>query len=190
MENHEKVVIPDMNVPYEPEEPYMDLRDRALAACNTITEVGLDIEITKESKDEGAALATAYAESPEEASKKASNKKMATLTPASLAMAGSILNEFGQSVVESASTVRNLVTNKLILETENPDPRVRLKALELLGKISDIGLFSEKTEVKITHKSAEDVRNRLRSKLSKLADIQEAEIIETRPINVAKELGI
>ena len=67
---------------------------------------------------------------------------------------------------------------------------MRLKALELLGKISDVGLFSEKSEVKITHKSAEDVRNRLRSKLSRLADIQDAEIIETRPINVGEELGI
>ena len=66
--------------------------------------------------------------------------------------------------------MRNLVTNKLIIESENPDPRVRMRALELMGKISDVGLFAEKSEVTITHQTTDDIKDRLRGKLAKLVN--------------------
>ena len=92
------------------------------------------------------------------------------MTPASLVLTNSILQEFGQSVAESATQIRHLVTNKLLLESENPDPRVRIRALELLGKISDVSLFAEKSEVTITHQSTDDLRAKLRQKLEKLVN--------------------
>ena len=116
------------------------------------------------------------------------------LTPASLILTNSILDEFGQSVVKSAVHIRHTVTNKLILETENPDAKVRLRALELLGKISDVGLFSEKSEVTITHQSTDDLKARLRKKLEKLAEpddkIEDAVVIDGESFNVDEELGI
>ena len=42
--------------------------------------------------------------------------------------------------------------------------------MELLGKISDVGLFAEKSEVTITHQSTEDLRDKLRGKLEKLVN--------------------
>ena len=127
-------------------------------------------------------MATSYATDPEKTSKKVTNKRAAALTPASLVLTGGILTEFGQAVAENAIQIRHLVTNKLILETDNPDPRVRVRALELLGKISDVGLFSEKSEVTITHQSTDDLREKLRAKLMKLAnpedDIQDAVVID------------
>ena len=104
---------------------------------------------------------------------------MGQLRPASLVLVGNILDEFGQSVVESANHIRHLVTNKLLLETENPDPRIRLRALELLGKISDVSLFAEKTEVTVTHRSTDELRDVLRSKLTKL--INPEDIIDVTP---------
>ena len=85
-------------------------------------------------------------------------------------MAGAIIEEFNHSVVESSKQLRNLVTNKLIMESENPDPRVRMRALELLGKISDVGLFTEKSEVTITHQTTDDIKEKLRGKLAKLVN--------------------
>ena len=170
------VVEPELGVPFSPDTPYIDLRERAEAACNTalkLSEHGLDIKPTKEDKDVAAKLAISYAGDPEKTSKKVTTKKAASLTPASLLMTNSILQEFGQSVVESAKQVRHMVTNKLVLETDNPDPRVRIRALELLGKISDVGLFAEKSEVTITHQSTDDLRNKLRSKLAKIIDAEE-----------------
>jgi hypothetical protein len=122
-------------------------------------------------------------------------RKAATLTPASLVMTNSILTEFGQLVAENAVQIRHMVTNKLILETDNPDPRVRIRALELLGKISDVGLFAEKSEVTVTHQSTEDLRLKLRSKLAKLVNPEEDSeenvvIIDSEVIDVAEELGV
>jgi len=107
-------------------------------------------------------------------------------------LTNSILTEFGQLVAENASQIRHMVTNKLILETDNPDPRVRIRALELLGKISDVGLFAEKSEVTVTHQSTEDLRLKLRSKLAKLVNPEddEAVIIDSEVIDVAEELGV
>jgi hypothetical protein len=87
-------------------------------------------------------------------------------------------------------TVRHLVTNKLILETENPDPRVRIRALELLGKISDVGLFSEKSEVTVTHQSTDDLKAKLRRKLEKLVNPVEEIVLDGEIIDLDVELGI
>jgi hypothetical protein len=102
------------------------------------------------------------------------------------------LTEFGRHVVDSAITVRHLVTNKLVLETENPDPRVRIKALELLGKMSDVGLFTEKSEVTITHQTTDDLKAKLRHKLQKLSqpdNIEDAVIIDGEAVDVDKVFG-
>ena len=175
----------------------MDLKARAKASKNTAEELskhGLDLNPDAEDKDVAAKLALAYAENPDSTSKKATTNKMATLTPASLVLTDNILKEFGQSVVKSAVHVRHLVTNKLLLETENPDPKVRIRALELLGKISDVGLFAEKSEVTITHQSTDDLRKKLKQKLENLVKVedlpQETVVIDGESLNVDEELGL
>jgi hypothetical protein len=191
------IVEPEMGVPLEKNPPPIDLKDRVESAANTAKELGehgLDLEPTKEDKDVAAKLVTAYADNPEKTSKKATSNKLAALTPASLLLTNSILQEFGRSVVESSVQIRHLVTNKLLLETDNPDPRVRIRALELLGKISDVGLFAEKSEVTITHQSTDDLREKLRSKLAKLVnpadEVENAVVIDGEPLNVDEELGL
>ena len=191
------VVEPELNVPMEKGEPSVDLKDRMKAAANTAKELGehgVDLEPTKEDKDVAAKISVAYADDPADVSKKVTEKKISTLTPASLVLTDNILKEFGRSVVESAVQIRHLVTNKLLLETDNPDPRVRIRALELLGKVSDVGLFAEKSEVTITHQSTDDLREKLRSKLAKLVNppekIENAIIMDEEGIDVDKELGL
>lgn len=186
------VVEPEFGVSISPDTPYIDLKARAEYVCNTAKKLGLELDPSKEDKDVAAKLSMAYAEDPEKTSKKVSSKKAATLTPASLLMTNSILQEFGQSVADSAVQIRHMVTNKLVLETDNPDPRVRIRALELLGKISDVGLFAEKSEVTITHQSTEDLKDRLRSKLAKLVnpEVDDAIIIDGEAMDVNSELGI
>jgi len=189
-------IAPEIGVPFSDEVPYEDLRDKAEAACNTaleLSEYGLDVEPNKDDKDTAAKLAAAYAEDPEKTSKKATTKKISTLTPASIILTNNILQEFGHSVAENATQLRHLVTNKLLLESENDDPRIRIRALELLGKISDVGLFAEKTEVTITHQSTDDLRNKLRSKLEKLVEpieyAEDAVILDGETLDLDEVLG-
>ena len=167
---------PELGVPLSKGARKLDLKKRAEAAANTaldLAEFGLDLLPNKEDKDVAAKLTSAYASDPEKTSKTASAARMSTLTPASLVLTSNILSEFGRSVVESSVQIRHLVTNKLLLETENPDPRTRIRALELLGKISDVGLFAEKSEITITHQSTDDLKAKLRRKLEKLVPVEE-----------------
>ena len=191
------VVEPELGVQIDKTTPSIDLKDRMESAANTAKELskhGLEVEPTKEDKDVAAKLAVAYADNPVKTSKKVTPKRVAALTPASLILTNSILQEFGRSVVESSVQIRHLVTNKLLLETDNPDPRVRIRALELLGKISDVGLFAEKSEVTITHQSTDDIKEKLRSKLAKLvnpqSEVEDAIEIDGEAVDVSKELGI
>jgi len=184
-------IKPEIGVEVVEPDPCIDLKDRTEAACNTamqLAEHGLDMQVTKEDQDNAAKLVAAYAEDPENTSKKVTNKRTASLTPESLVLSDAILKELGQSVVQNSLHLRHLVTNKLLLESENPDARIRMRALELLGKISDVGLFSEKSEITVTHQSTDDLRARLKGKLEKLI---EGEVIEdVTAIDLDEELGL
>ena len=178
----------DRGVPLLDDEPFCDLRIRVAAACETVnylsavdddTHPRLETKASALDADVAVAIAREYAEDPEKASKKVSRTRIAKMTPASLVLTNSILQEFGTSVAESATQIRHLVTNKLILEADNPDAKIRLRALELLGKISDVGLFAEKSEVNITHQSTGDLRANLRKKLEKLVkEVEPPEEVE------------
>ena len=173
---------PENGVPVYDDDPAVDLSVRARAATITAKQLeqeGLDLTPTAEDEAMASMLSISYAKDPEETSKKATKARVAELTPASLVLTNSILSEFGRSVVESATSVRHLITNKLILETENPDAKIRLRALELLGKISDVGLFAEKSEVTVTHQSTDDLKQNLRKKLEKLVNPPE---IDDEPV--------
>lgn len=187
---------PELGVPFSAGTPYMDLKERAAAACNTALQLsahGLDLTPNKEDTDTAAAILVEYAEDPEKTSKRMTPNKMSAIRPASLVMADNILQEFGQSVVESSIQIRHMVTNKLLLEAENPDAKIRLRALELLGKISDVGLFAEKSEITITHQTSDDLRAKLRGKLEKLVNpppaVEHATIIDSTPLSIDDELG-
>lgn len=184
----------EMGVPIPPDEPYVDLRDRAEAACRAVAlleESGFEIpDSTLEDRDVAAKLTAAYAADPEKTSKAVNHVRASTMTPPALAHIRDYLDSFGQAVVSHAAEVRHLVTNRLLEESNNPDPRIRIRALELLGKISDVGLFSEKQEVTITHKTTDELRDRLRGKLQKLVKKSEIVPLDGDIIDVDAELGL
>ena len=193
------VVDVQADVPVPADNPSIPLADRIAAAAETtklLAEHGLQLEATSEDRTNAAALATAFAEDPIATTKKATPRRTAVLTPATLLLTDRILKDFGHSVVKNSIQIRHLVTNKLIEETENPDARIRIRALELLGKVSDVGLFAEKTEVTVIHQTTDDIRDRLRDKLTKLVDvtpdedIEDAVVLDGQTIDIDAELGI
>lgn len=125
-------------------------------------------------------LLVSYASNPDMVKKAISAQRIGTMTPAALRQVDHLLRQFGSAVVGDAVQIRAYVTNKLLEESDNPDPRIRMKALELLGKISDVGLFAERTEVTVTHQTTDDLRETLRAKLGKLVkdDAIDAEVVD------------
>lgn len=196
-------VIPDKGIPIPPVVPYVDLRKRASAACDTANLLqahGLVIEEDDFTNQIAASLSLAYAADPEKTSKTVNHTRTASLPPASVVKINDILNEFGTLVAREAEAVRNLVVNKLLLETENPDGKIRMKSLELLGKMTGIDLFTDRKEVTITHQSPDELREKLREKLEKLralehdpvldAQFEPLPIIGGEEIDVDAELGM
>jgi hypothetical protein len=78
-----------------------------------------------------------------------------------------ILHESGQTTLVRPHHIKTLVTNKLIIETEHRDPKVRLKALELLGKFTDVGIFTERKEI-VQTSTADELRAKLQEKIRTL----------------------
>lgn len=88
-----------------------------------------------------------------------------------------MLSAYDWEFVEQAKELRGYVVTKLIEETENPRPQIRLKALELIGKITEVGLFTERIEIKKTDLSDADLEARIKEKLNRFAgviDVQDA----------------
>jgi hypothetical protein len=185
-------INPDAGIPVpegdQETRDFLEVVRAAAATVELLKENGLDTAFDDPEECQSTAdyLAQSYAADPEATSKAATPRNIAKLPPQSLIFTRNILDEFGQQVVTRSVEIRHLVTNKLILESENPDARIRMRALELLGKITDVGLFTERSEVTITHQSTDDLKNSLKEKLSRLksvgssstSDVEEAEDAE------------
>jgi len=162
---------PEMGLDIPDDVTYMDLRARAEAACRTaekLQEHGVVVEPDDVDRETASTLVAAYAKNEEKTSKAVSNVRTRDMTPASLVETNRILKDYGHLVAKHAAEVRNTVVNKLIMETENPDARIRIRALELLGKMTDVGLFTDRKEITVTHKSADELREKLHEKLTVL----------------------
>ena len=114
--------------------------DSLAAAVNTvdlISQLGGDISFDNNDLEKAAGLITG------------SNKPNAprSLMVSSEAKAASVLiKQFDFQAFSDQVQARNFITNKLIALADSGDPKVELKALELLGKHSDIGLFTESND--------------------------------------------
>lgn len=164
---------PDTAVPILDEVPIVDLRERINAQAATaelLVDAGLDIEVTQQDIEDANALVQAFAEDPQLVSTKVDHNNSSKLSTGAVLLVRQIMDEFGGAILESATNIRNLVVNKLIIETGNADPRIRIRALELLGKMGDVALFTERSEVTITHQSTDDLRAKLKSRLTKLKE--------------------
>jgi hypothetical protein len=60
---------------------------------------------------------------------------------------------------------------KLVEETAHPDAKIRLRALELLGKVTEVALFTDRVEVKKTDLSDAELEERIKEKLARMAQI-------------------
>jgi hypothetical protein len=84
---------------------------------------------------------------------------------------------------------RAAITNKLMEIANCGDPRYELKALELLGKHSDIGIFTQRSEITINYKNPDDLENEIKERVKRLLN---ASVVETVSLedSLDEELGI
>jgi hypothetical protein len=107
--------------------------------------------------------------------------------PATVAHLMVMMRDYDHQVVEDAVQLRRFITNKLIEETTKENATNRIKALELLGKISDVGLFTEKTEITVKDASMDDLQSQIRGKLLKI--LGKSKVIDASYEVIEKEMG-
>jgi len=189
-------IIPEANKPlpddFDSEEPTSFEKRVKIAAATAkiLLEAGAEIPSTPEDKKEAEDVFKAFTDpNSTQATTSANNKALSV--PSTVQHLYAMLQDYDHQVIDEAVQLRRFVTNKLLEDTGHTDARHRLKALELLGKISDVGLFTDKTEITIHAGSIDNLEDQIRSKLFKILgtnlavdtsfDVIDAEMGEIKP---------
>ena len=115
----------------------------------------------------------------------ASKQKLLEMeTPEEVKSVMNMVTAYQWKFVEQAQELRSMAVTKIAKETDHPDARIRLKALELLGKVTEVALFTDRVEVKKTELSDSELDEQIKKKLEKymgvvdVADVEDIEVVE------------
>lgn len=98
-------------------------------------------------------------------------------TPEAVRHLVSMLSAYDWEFVEQAKQMRGMAVAKIIEETNHPDARIRLKAIEMLGRVTEVALFTDRVEVKKTDLSDAEIDKKLQDKLDKLLNVIDVETV-------------
>jgi hypothetical protein len=156
-----------------------------------------ELAVTANTMDLLEGLGMAIESTPQEAEKtkklvKAAiqNQKVSGLQNTHVAFAAKeFLRNYANQLALDVHEVRSAVTSKLMEIANCGDPKYELRALELLGKHSDIGLFTERSEITVNYKSSGDLENAIKERVKRLLN---ADVIDVTPLNdnLDEELGV
>lgn len=179
------ILTPDLEIPFiDPNDQDFDkltLRERAEVAVKTINILG-SAGAEFEDDYEDLAVARDVIRGEEKL-----DEKLLSKNPGAIAHVQRLLTEYEEQVVVEAARLRNYVTNKLILESDDNDARIRIRALELLGKISDVGLFTEKSEITYKTKSDEELDEELEKRIQSILSKNTIDITPEEVFGSARE---
>ena len=153
----------DKKIPFDlsDEQPKTHADSIAIAAntANLIEQLDGSLDFTAKDFQAAAALATG----------KEKPKVPTTVSKTGMAKVLAIaVKECDFQVFADVQQARNFVTNKLVALADCGDPKLELKALELLGKHSDIGLFTERSEITVHHTSSQSLENSIKERVKRL----------------------
>jgi hypothetical protein len=174
----------DHPVPFnvEPDETDTFYEEMTVAAgtAEMLEELGAPLEIDPTVLDREKALIEAVAK----------KQQAAPLKNYSTALAASgFLKTYGQNLAFDVGQVRAALTNKLLEIANCGETKYELKALELLGKHSDISLFTERSEITINYNSPDALEAAIKERVKRLLN---ADIIDMTPpgMDLDEELGV
>jgi DNA polymerase III delta prime subunit len=164
----------DHPVPYDlTEEKPATLLEEMAVAGNTAElqeSLGATLDVSEGDMEKEKELLRAVAEA----------KKPTNLTNQTTAFAAAaFLRTYGAQLAMDAVQARSAITNKLMEIADCGDPRYELKALELLGKHSDIGIFTERSEITINYKSPEELEKAIKDRVKNLLN---ATVVDVTPL--------
>ena len=88
-------------------------------------------------------------------------------SPHAMQHLGAMLEAHDWEFVQHAKELRSMVVTKVLKETDHPDARIRLRALEMIGKITEVSLFTDRVEVTKVDLGDAELEQRIRQRLEK-----------------------
>ena len=157
--------------------------DAQLNTANWLKEItGEDDTILNKAQEQKAAEAftSLTLDAPE-----AKNHLLNMQVPEEIRSTVAMVSAYQWKFLDQAEELRSMAVTKIIQETDHPDARIRLKALELLGKVTEVALFTDRVEIKHTEMSDDELTEKIREKLSRYmgkVDIVDARMVENEVI--------
>ena len=108
-------------------------------------------------------------------------------TPAAVRHITGMLAAYDWEFIQQAQEIRGYTVAKLFEETQNPNASIRLKALVALGKVTEIGLFTDKIELKKETLTGTELDQRIKDKLSKFMGVVDIQEVTDVPENVTHD---
>jgi hypothetical protein len=172
-------------IPYDTSDEELDtFADKLASVCNTaelLEELGAPVETTRGSLREEADLI-------DKAIDQQNITPLKSSLPAALG-AAAFLKAYGQSRALDVDQVRAALTNKLLELADCGEIKYELKAIELLGKHSDIGLFTERSEVTVNYNNPDSLEAAIKERVKRLLN---ADVVDMKPLgmDLDEELGL
>ena len=145
--------------------------ERMKIAGNTallLKELGIDETVTPEEEAQAKAMFDKLDETEKNSDPKPEEKAIKQVGVA--LKLGGYISEYEKQVVADKIQVRTVVVNRLMEISQDEDNKTALKALELLGKASD--LFTERSEITITHKTSDELKAAIKERIAQLMQMQ------------------
>lgn len=163
--------------------------DAQLKTVDWLAELGAtlddDIDEAQETSSARKAFQKLITTNNEEESKEA---LVSIKTPAAVRHLTGMLTAYDWEFIEQAKQLRGYTVAKIVEETKNPNANIRLKALTLLGKVTEVGLFTEKIEIKKDELSDAELELRIKEKLNRFMGVVDVVDIEQQPDTLTVEM--
>lgn len=171
-------------LPYSPEdirtESFLDELTTSANTAGLLEELGVPLEVDPSTFEQEKAFLEGAIK----------GQHVAPLANYSTALgAKAFLQQYGQALAMDANQVRAALTNKLMELANCGEAKYELKALELLGKHSDISLFTQRSDININYNSPETLEKAIKERVKRLLD---AEVVDVTPVSTSldDEFGV
>lgn len=171
-------------MPFEKAAP-ADILDAQVETSDWLEKLGVPSDADLDAKSQQSAARDAFTSLNFDTDNAKQRTTLAVIkTPAAVQHLAGMLTAYDWEFVNQAKELRGYTVSKILEETKHPDARIRLKALQMLGSVTEVALFTDRVEVTKIDASEEDVEKRLRLRLSKfLSPADGAAVTDVTPVS-------
>lgn len=159
-----------------------DVLSAQVATEQWLAELGVDDDETVANQQQTQAARKAFGSLTTNADTTEQKASLAELkTPAAVRHLTGMLAAYDWQFIDMAQQLRGYTVAKILEETKSPNANIRLKALVALGKVTEVGLFTEQIEVKKVEMTDAEVEQRIKDKLAKFMGVIDVVDVSERP---------